>query len=163
MDELPAVSATEPADVVVIDAPDGASAANAARRARESGVVAPILILTAGRARGLNEQVGNAGVQGTMLKTGSVGDLLTALRTLADGKVSFDRRYPPRPAGQSPLSRREQEILRLVAQGATNREIAEALGIGAETVKTALARASAKLGVRGRTQLVAAAHGLGLL
>jgi ATP/maltotriose-dependent transcriptional regulator MalT len=53
--------------------------------------------------------------------------------------------------------------LRLVAEGNTNREIASELGISDQTVKTLVARSSAKLGVRRRGDAVAAARGLGLL
>lgn len=88
---------------------------------------------------------------------------MEALRTVVGGSSSFDRRHPQRPGEQSLLSRREREVLRLVTRGATNREIAEELGIGAETVKTLLGRASSKLGVRGRENAAAAAYGLGLL
>ncbi len=49
------------------------------------------------------------------------------------------------------------------AEGATNREIATALGVGDETVKTLIGRSFSKLGVRRRAEAVAAAHKLGLL
>jgi DNA-binding CsgD family transcriptional regulator len=65
--------------------------------------------------------------------------------------------------GLTPLSRREREVLGLVAAGATNTEIATALGIDKGTVKTLLARVYAKLGVRRRAQAVAAAYDRGLL
>lgn len=68
----------------------------------------------------------------------------------------------PRVSGQ-PLSRRERDVLGLVAAGATNSEIAAELGIGEATVKTLLARVYAKLGVRRRAEAVAAAHERGLL
>jgi len=50
-----------------------------------------------------------------------------------------------------------------VAEGATNREIAAALKVGDETVKTLLARTFLKLGVRRRAEAVSVAHGRGLL
>jgi DNA-binding NarL/FixJ family response regulator len=150
-------------DVVIVHAADGGSGAECVRRLRAMPLDAPILLLSAHRSRGLNEQARESGAQGTVLKTGSVAELLRALRALVRGDSSFDRNYPARPGAQSVLSRREREVLQLVARGATNREIAEALGIGAETVKTVLARTAAKLGVRGRNKTAAAAHGLGLL
>jgi DNA-binding CsgD family transcriptional regulator len=54
-------------------------------------------------------------------------------------------------------------VIRLVASGATNQEIAAELGIGSETVKTLLTRVFAKLGVRRRAEAVSVAHELGLL
>ena len=53
-------------------------------------------------------------------------------------------------------------MLRLLTTGATNREISERLGIGAETVKTLLSRSYAKLGVSRRAEAIAAAHEQGI-
>src|SRR5919204_97689 len=64
-------------------------------------------------------------------------------------------------AGAGALSPREREVLRLLTTGATNREISERLGIGAETVKTLLSRSYTKLGVSRRAGGVAAAPGRG--
>ena len=98
-----------------------------------------------------------------MLKSGRSAELLEALRIVCGGGTSFDARHPPRPSGQAALSPREREVLRLVAAGSTNKEIAEQLQIGDETVKTLVSRTFAKLGVRRRAEAVAAAHQLGLL
>jgi len=54
-------------------------------------------------------------------------------------------------------------VLRLVAGGATNQEIADQLEVGAETVKTLVARTFTKLGVRKRAEAEAVAHELGIL
>jgi DNA-binding NarL/FixJ family response regulator len=54
-------------------------------------------------------------------------------------------------------------VLRLVAAGATNRDVAAELGVGDETVKTLLSRTFAKLGARRRAEAVSRAHDLGLL
>lgn len=62
-----------------------------------------------------------------------------------------------------PLSARECEVLRALAQGATNREIAGALRISAGTVRWHLSNIYGKLGVQRRTQAVARARALGLL
>ena len=61
------------------------------------------------------------------------------------------------------LTRREQEILRLIATGATNREVAEHLVISEGTVKNYLARLFNRLGLRDRTQAVIYAREHGLL
>jgi DNA-binding NarL/FixJ family response regulator len=133
------------------------------RQLRERGIRTPAVIMTANPERGFNEQVRDAGAQGSVLKTGSVGDLLAALRNVVGGELSFDARHPKRPPGRGALSPRERDVLRRIANGATNREIAEELGIGEETVKTLLSRSCAKLGVRRRAEAVSAAHKLGLL
>lgn len=130
---------------------------------RARGVSVPIVLITASPERGFNENARDAGAQGTVLNTGSIGRLLTALRAALSGELSFDSSHPPRPSGQTVLSRRERDVLQLVAGGSTNREIAQKLGIGDQTVKTLLARSCAKLGVHGRADAAAAARGLGLL
>lgn len=133
------------------------------RELRRGGGTAPALIMTANPERGLNEMAREAGAQGTVLKSGSPGELLGALRAVAAGGDAFDVRHPKRPPGQAALSPREREVLRLVAGGSTNREIAAALGIEPETVKTLLARTFGKLGVHRRAEAIDAAHNLGLL
>jgi DNA-binding NarL/FixJ family response regulator len=133
------------------------------RELREAGITAPAVMMTANPERGFNETVRDAGAQGSVLKTGSVDELLAGLRTVVEGGQAFDPRHPQRPAGRGALSPREREVLRLVAQGSTNREIAGELQIGEETVKTLLSRSCAKLGVRRRAEAVSAAHKLGLL
>jgi DNA-binding NarL/FixJ family response regulator len=133
------------------------------RELRRDGVDTPALLMTANPEAGFNELVREAGAQGSVLKTGSASELLAALESVSAGTSAFDVRYPARPCGQSPLSPRERDALRLVAGGATNRQVASTLGIGEETVKTILERAFAKLGVHRRAEAVAAAAAQGLL
>jgi DNA-binding NarL/FixJ family response regulator len=133
------------------------------RDLRQSRVSVPAVIMTANAERGFNEVAREAGAQGTVLKTGSVEELLAALRAVASGEEAFDARHPVRAPGRAALSPREREVLRLVAQGATNREVADQLGIRAETVKTLIARIFAKLGVRRRAEAVSEAHSRGLI
>lgn len=133
------------------------------RELRQRGSAIPALLMTANSERGFNELARDAGAQGTVLKSGRIEELLSALRSASTGKRAFDGRHPPRAAGGAALSPREREVLALVAGGATNRGVADALGLGDETVKTLLARVFAKLGVRRRAEAVSSAHRLGLL
>ena len=133
------------------------------RELRSQGLRTPALIMTANPERGFNEAARESGAQATVLKTGRAEELLAALRTVADGGESFDPRHPTRTPGHGALSPREREVMRLVASGATNQEIALQLGIGSETVKTLLTRVFSKLGVRRRAEAVSVAHELGLL
>lgn len=151
-------------DLLLVDynLPDGVGT-ELVRELRRRGVTAPAVLMTANTARGFNEEAREAGAQGTVLKTGKVDHLLAALRAVLEDEHAFDERHPRRPPGRAALSPREREVLRLVAAGSTNREIASALGVGDETVKTLLARTFAKLGVRRRAEAVAAAHKRGLL
>lgn len=130
---------------------------------RRSGASSRAVMMTANSERGFNEAAREAGAQGSVLKSGRRDELLETLRRVMAGEVAFDVRHPRRAPDQAALSPREREILRLVASGSTNREIASALDVGDETVKTLLARACAKLGVRRRAEAVSAAHALGLL
>jgi DNA-binding NarL/FixJ family response regulator len=70
---------------------------------------------------------------------------------------------PPTPAPGVALTRREQEILELIAAGLSTREMAERLGVSENTVKSHASRLFDKLGVRRRTQAVQSARAAGLL
>lgn len=141
----------------------GETGLDAVRELRVRGCRAPALLMSATVQPGLNEAARAAGAQGTLLKTGEAAGLVAALRALAAGEPSFDRRHPPLSAGQTLLSAREREILRLVAQGATNEEIGARLGLSRESVKTLLSRAFRKLGVGSRTEAVSTAYRKGIL
>jgi DNA-binding NarL/FixJ family response regulator len=132
------------------------------RELRLRGIRAPALVMTANEERGLNELAREAGAQGTVLKGGSI-QLLDSLRAVSDGDQLFDVRHPKRKPGQVALSPRERAVLQLVAAGQTNTEIARALGIGAETVKTLVQRTFQKLGTHRRAEAVSKAHELDLL
>lgn len=157
------VAARRRPDVLLVDQrlPD-LSGVEFVKELRRSGDETPAVMMTANPERGFNEAAQEAGAQGTVLK-GGPDELLAALRRVLGGNVSLDPRHPRRPPGQAPLSAREREVLTHVASGATNREIAKRLEIGDETVKTVLARAFAKLGVRRRAEAVAEAHARGIL
>lgn len=141
----------------------GARGTTLVRDLRRIGVTAPALMMTANVEPGFNELVREAGAQGTVLKTGSADEILGALRILREGGTAFDLRHPRRPAHHEVLTPRERDTVRLLGSGMTNREIAVELGIGVESVKTLLARAFVKLGVRRRAEAVAAAHELALI
>ena len=128
---------------------------------RRHGAV-PSLVVTASPAEGLNELAREAGAHGTILKS-DADALLRALRLVHAGGRAFDPSHPRRPGGRAVLSPREREVLALVAEGRTNREIAERLGVGGETVKTVVNRVYAKLGVGKRAEAVSEAHRQGLL
>lgn len=118
-----------------------------------------------------------AGASGFLLKDSPPERLLHGIRTVADGAALLDPevtrqlvgRYAARirpPEGQGPdggpLTPRELEVLRLLADGLSNSEIAATLMISQETVKTFVSRMLAKLGLRDRVQAVIYAfrHGL---
>jgi DNA-binding NarL/FixJ family response regulator len=116
-----------------------------------------------------------AGVSGYLLKTSPPEQLFAAIRTAVLGQAVLDPAVTPRviagyaahqrpvPAGLDMLTPREVDILRLVARGQTNTEIATALFISQATVGTHINRLLAKLSLRTRAQLVAHAYESGLL
>jgi len=112
-----------------------------------------------------------AGASGYILKTAGDGDLLAAIRIVHRGGTLVN---PPRPGdearGQSPaggpsrrLSPREAEVLRLLAQGQTNQEAANHLGLSVKTIETHRKRLSGKLGLKTRAELFRFAVEVGLL
>ena len=90
------------------------------------------------------------GAAGFVLKTAPVSELVDAVRRVAAGGLAFAVR--PGSAGVR-LTRREHDVVRLVADGRSNDEIGAALGIGAKTVETHLARLFERIGVASRTEL----------
>jgi DNA-binding NarL/FixJ family response regulator len=118
-----------------------------------------------------------AGASGFLLKDAGPGELLQAIRTVAAGDAllapSITRRliaeFAARPDPQAPpahldaLTQRENEILRLVAAGLSNAEIADCLVISPLTAKTHVGRILAKLDCRDRAQLVTLAYETGVV
>jgi DNA-binding NarL/FixJ family response regulator len=103
-----------------------------------------------------------AGASGYVVKRAMAAELLQALRVVAAGAVYVD----PQAAGHlenmlsgtrggsSDLTPRETEVLRLIAQGFTNKEIAARLGIAVKTIETHRARGMEKLGLQSRAAVV---------
>ncbi|GIF72456.1 response regulator [Asanoa siamensis] len=110
-----------------------------------------------------------AGAAGYLLKDAGRLDLVAAVRAAARGETVLSPSVATRLLHQvrrprtDGLSAREVEVLRLVARGLSNGEIARALHIGEATVKTHLLRTFAKLGVNDRTAAVTTAMAAGLL
>ncbi|UOZ09885.1 response regulator transcription factor [Amycolatopsis sp. WQ 127309] len=108
-----------------------------------------------------------AGATGYLLKDAPVADLLNAVRAAARGEPVLAPSVASRVLGgfreAGPLTRRELEVLRLVAAGATNRAAARQLFVSEASVKTHLLNAYAKLGVNDRAAAVGEAYRRGLL
>ncbi|MCC3765350.1 response regulator transcription factor [Glycomyces sp. TRM65418] len=110
-----------------------------------------------------------AGAVGYLLKDTPIAELVRAIRAAAQGETVLAPSVAARLVGtvRSPrghgLSERELEVLRLVADGASNAEIGRRLHIGEATVKTHLLRSYQKLGVNDRTAAVTSAIRRGLL
>ena len=115
-----------------------------------------------------------AGASGFLLKDARPADLIAAVRTVAGGESllapavtrqligRFADRVRPAQGSIDALARREVEVLKLIAAGLSNAEIAASLVISPETVKTHVSRILAKLGLRDRVQAVVFAYRSGL-
>jgi DNA-binding NarL/FixJ family response regulator len=177
-DEAVAAIRRERPDVVLLDVRMPArSGIEVLRALRDSGDLPPTILLTTfDDDEALLEGV-KAGARGYLLKDVSLEQLTESIRTVASGgtvirpavtervlrglehvRRDFESLSPP-----DPLTRRELEILRLMAGGYSNREIADALGTAEGTVKNHASSILSKLGVRDRTRAVLKALELGYI
>jgi NarL family two-component system response regulator LiaR len=155
-------------DVVIMDLlmPGGIDGIEGTRRTRSITPHTQVVVLTAHTDDARVVAALRAGAIGYVRKDAEPEILLTAVRAAARGQSMLD----PTIAGsvlqeivssvkiRDDLTEREMEVLRLLAHGRTNREIAEELVVGAETVKTHVGNILAKLHLAHRTQ--AAIHAL---
>jgi len=140
------------------------------------GIDLPVLVLTTFDDADLVLRAIRAGARGYLLKDVTLDQLVEGIRTVASGRTLVHpalTAHPPRVALHegfgSPdmidgaLTERETDVLRLVAGGYSNREIAEMLHLAPGTVKNHVSNVLVKLGARDRTQAVLRAMRHGLL
>jgi two-component system, NarL family, response regulator NreC len=166
-------------DVVILDLalPDGSGVA-AIGRLRQACPATRVLVLTGHNEPSFLHASLAEGARGYLVKAVSDSELLSAIRAVHQGRVFVDLNvpadaqpgFPAAPAGPpageggtAALSRREREVLTLLAQGHTNREVADRLFLSVKTVETYRARVGEKLGLRSRADLVRYAVEVGLL
>jgi DNA-binding NarL/FixJ family response regulator len=172
-DEAVALAAQLTPDVVIMDIRmpnrDGLSATRHILQADEAPRV---LVLTTFELDAYVYEALHAGASGFVLKRVPPRDLIEAVRVIHSGEsllfpaatADLIRSFvpPTPPAGLAraieSLTDREKDVLRLVAQGRSNREIADELFVSAETVKSHVGSVLLKLEVRDRTQAVVAAY-----
>lgn len=111
-----------------------------------------------------------AGAIGYLLKNTEADELCRAIKAAAAGQVQLSPEAAARlmrevraPESPESLTGRETDVLRLLAEGKANKEIALALSIGVKTVKTHVSNILAKLGVQSRTQAALYAAKIGLV
>lgn len=165
-------------DVVLLDMRmPGLSGVDVLRRLNESGELPPTIILTTFDDDELVLAGIRHGAKGYLLKDVSLDELVNAVKTVAAGgsmvkpavterllkglqNMETDFSSLDRP---DPLTERETEILRLMAGGYSNKEIANSLGVAEGTVKNHVSNILSKMGVRDRTRAVLKAFELGFI
>lgn len=133
-------------------------------RARQAGYTGKILMVTAGMNAAESSTALRMGASGIFLKHNSPGSLAQAIRLVASGEMWVDQRVIQLLADGVPqrqeqslrklLTEREQEVLRGLFEGLTNKEIAAQLGVSESAIKATLQQLFLKTRVRTRSQLV---------
>lgn len=164
-------AATRP-DVVLMDLRmPGVDGVAATERIVAADGATRVLILTTYESDDQILAAIEAGASGYLLKAAPQDEIVAGIRSVAEGQTALSpqvavrlvqrmRQTEPPPATLSP---RELDVLRLVAAGNSNKQIAVALGIGESTVKTHLLKVFDKLGVTDRTRAATLAMERGLL
>jgi DNA-binding NarL/FixJ family response regulator len=165
--EAVALAATLKPDLIVLDlSMPELNGLAAARRILATDPEARILILTAHESEQLVREVLAAGAQGYVLKSDAGRVLVTALQSLLLGTPFFTskiahtvlegylRTAPSEPSAASLLSSREQEIVQLLAEGKSNKDVARALGISVKTAETHRSNIMRKTGFTSFAELV---------
>lgn len=161
-------------DIVLMDLRlPGIDGDEATARILESTPAVRVVVLTTYENDDAILRAIGAGASGYLLKASPEEELLAGIRAVAAGEVALapsvarvlvNQAAKPVLAASAPLlSPRETDVLRLVAQGLSNRAIGERLFLGEATVKTHLLHAFTKLEVRDRTRAVTRAMELGLI
>lgn len=168
-------------DVILMDVMmDGLGGVEACRLVKERGTTPRVLMLTSSSDEQAVLSSLVAGANGYMLKNVGREELLRSIRATNDGQTTLDQRVAATVTNQlmnlargesnelssqleeNPLSEREMEVVELIAQGKTNKEIAEALIIAEKTARNHVSRILTKLGLTRRSQAAAWAIKAGL-
>jgi DNA-binding NarL/FixJ family response regulator len=157
-------------DVAVIDVlMPGKGGLDVVKEVAENGPGTAILIYTGFPDPEVVRACTDAGAKGFVLKSAPAEELLRAVRTVAAGDTYIDQAAMeslPAESGnheRSLLSKREREVLQLLANGRTNDETAQEVGLSPATVRTYVENAMHKLKADSRTHAVAVAVRLGFI
>ena len=135
-----------------------------AGRIRDGGLACRVLIVTTFARPGYLSRALDAGVTGYVLKDQPSEELAGAVRRVAAGQsVIAPELGLATWSAPSPLSERERHVLKLAEQGASNKEIAQQLGLSPGTVRNYLHEAAQKLGAGNRIEATRIARGNGWL
>jgi len=165
-DAIEKVAQLDP-DVVLMDiAMPGLGGIEASLEIKKSGGRTKILILSQYEDREYVRRLLKSGVSGYVLKKSAGSELANAIRAVHRGglvldpevaRMAMEEAGPEKPGGADPyeaLTDREKQVLKLVAEGRSNKEVAELLGISVKTAMSHREHVMEKLGVHNRTELV---------
>lgn len=168
--DVESICAERPDAVLVDDMEGGPEALEFIHQLCTCAKATPVVLLTMNMERDWLQAVFAAGAAGAIAKTTNPAVLSTLLRETIAGRVLNLQRSlggsqatSADPPIDSPLTQRELEVLRLLAGGSTNCEIARQLWITEQTVKFHLSNVYRKLGVANRTEASHHAHVTGLV
>lgn len=165
VEALSAIPSQRP-DIVVMDlAMPRLGGAETTERLRATCPEVKVLALTAYEERSYVQLLMSAGASGCVMKRAAADDLLRAIRVIAAGGIYLDPTVAAQVVGRSPqqgqpasggapLSERESEVLRLIAEGHAMKEIASKLEISTRTLETYRSRAMEKLALKTRADIV---------
>ncbi len=163
-------------DILLLDiSMPGPSGIEVTRWVRQARPDTRVLLLTVHEDESMLREAIRAGAAGYIVKRAVESELINAIHAVWRGDLyihpamtrallrDWSSSAPPRRAPLEPLTPREREVLCLIAQGYTNRQIAEKLSISVRTVESHRANIIGKLGLRSRVELVRYAREHGLL
>ncbi|WP_318617212.1 response regulator transcription factor [Sporosarcina sp. YIM B06819] len=129
---------------------------------KQSGSSCKVIMLTTFARPGYFERAVKAGVHGYLLKDGSIDDLAESIRRVMKGKHEFAPELIINTYHQdNPLSAREQDILKLAAEGKTSKEISAQLFLSAGTVRNYMSEILQKLEAKNKIEAITTAEGKG--
>jgi DNA-binding NarL/FixJ family response regulator len=169
-DAVEKIMALKP-DVVVMDLTmPQLNGLEATRQILKEAPRTAVMILSVNESEDIVHEVLSAGARGFMLKSDAGKDLLVAVEGLQQGRPFFSARVAdyvlqhyqrrgtntgePVPSPSSTLTAREREVLQLLVEGQSNKEVASSLGIGVKTAEAHRANLMKKLGVHSMSELV---------
>jgi DNA-binding NarL/FixJ family response regulator len=153
-DDAARLLATPDIDVLVLDVRLGQGSGFEPLADPAAGATRPaVVVLTAFDYPQYAQAALRLGASAFVLKSAPISELLGAIRRAAEGGLTFSKR----PGSGVTLTRRELQVIRLVAEGRSNDEVAAALGMGPKTVETHLRKIFERHSIASRTELAARA------
>ncbi|MFL5318786.1 MAG: response regulator [Myxococcaceae bacterium] len=150
-------------DLVLMDLSlEGLSGFEATKQLREKSPQCPVLVVSMHREASVVDRALRSGARGYVLKGGDFRELVRAIQTVIRGELYLSpelseyvlQGYLGRHGAEDHLSEREREVLELVAEGFTSKQIAERLGLKPKTVENHRANIMQKLGIHTTAGLV---------